>query len=159
MNIFNNNSIIQTLYSIKYIQHTQKLMVHSGYSVCSAQHVPNPKRENQITDTCEGNGVGILFWSFVPLMSRTKCMCMLVGVFKSHIGNKWCRWWGLLAPFPDWQILFSCLSLILQLEMRKTNQHYFWSSAFAQTGCACLYWAEGWSKSNHKYLLFTPCSI
>lgn len=94
MNIFNNNSIIQTLYSIKYIQHTQKLMVHSGYSVCSAEHVPNPKRENQVTDTCEGNGVGSLFWLFVPLMNRTKCVCMLVGVFKSHIGNKGYMWWG-----------------------------------------------------------------
>lgn len=96
-------------------------MVHSGYSVCSAEHMPNPKRENQVTDTCEGNGVGSFFWSFVPLLSKTKCMCLLLGVFNPIEGIKdICdEEERLLALFPDWKMLFSCLSLVLQLEMRK----------------------------------------
>lgn len=45
----------------------------------------------------------------------------------------------LLALFPDWQILVLCLSLVLQLEMRKTNQHISHLQLLFKLGCACVY--------------------
>jgi len=55
MNTFNNNSIIQTLHSINYLQHTQKLMVRSCCPVCSAEHVCSLKGGNQVSGTSEGS--------------------------------------------------------------------------------------------------------